>query len=91
MAQQTEWLDQAQLSEVTEKVHSLILHNDDYNTFDFVIQTLIEVCDHDPLQAEQCTYLVHFKGKCDVMTDTFNNLKPIRNQLLGRGLTATIE
>lgn len=91
MSQQTEWLEEVQASEVTEKVYSLVLHNDDHNTFDFVIQTLIEVCDHEPLQAEQCTYLVHFKGKCDVMTDTFNNLKPFRSQLLGRGLTATID
>jgi ATP-dependent Clp protease adaptor protein ClpS len=74
MSHQTELLEETQLSEVTEKVHSLI-----------------EVCDHEALQAEQCTYLVHFKGKCDVMTDTFNNLKPFRNQLLGRGLTATID
>ena len=51
MSHQTELLEETQLSEITEKVHSLILHNDDYNTFDFVIQTLIEVCDHDALQA----------------------------------------
>ena len=49
-----------------EKEKSLILYNDEVNTFDFVIDSLMKVCKHEPEQAEQCTFIVHFKGKCDV-------------------------
>jgi len=69
----------------------LILHNDDFNSFDFVIETLIEVCNHDPLQAEQCSLIVHYKGKCPVKTGTLDELKPKCNELSSRGLTATID
>lgn len=78
---------------VTETVscYTVVLHNDDVNTFEFVIDTLVDVCSHSSVQAEQCAYLVHFKGKCDVKRGTFADLKPIRNELNRRGLTATIE
>ena len=69
---------------------SLILHNDDVHTFEFVIDSLIEVCEHDSLQAEQCTYLVHYKGKCDVKTGSFLLLKSMKEGLIDRGLKATI-
>lgn len=69
----------------------LVLHNDDFNTFDFVIKTLIEVCKHDPEQAEQCTLIVHYKGKCTVKTGLYDELEPMYNKLLECGLTATIE
>ena len=71
--------------------NSLILHNDEVNTFDFVIESLIEVCEHTTEQAEQCTYLVHYKGKCDVKAGGFDSLRPLRYALVDRGLTATIE
>jgi ATP-dependent Clp protease adaptor protein ClpS len=71
--------------------NSLILHNDEVNTFDFVIESLIEVCEHTTEQAEQCTYLVHYKGKCDVKSGSFDFLRPMRHQLVDRGLQATIE
>ena len=71
--------------------NSLILHNDEVNTFDFVIESLIEVCRHTTEQAEQCTYLVHYKGKCDVKSGSFDVLKPMRHALVDRGLKATIE
>jgi ATP-dependent Clp protease adaptor protein ClpS len=71
--------------------NSLVLHNDEVHTFDFVIESLIEVCEHTTEQAEQCTYLVHYKGKCDVKSGSFNFLKPMRHALVERGLTATIE
>lgn len=71
--------------------NSLILHNDEVNTFDFVIESLIEVCEHTTEQAEQCTYLVHYKGKCDVKSGSFDFLRPMRHALVDRGLTATIE
>lgn len=70
--------------------HVLILHNDDVNTFDFVISSLIEVCGHTPEQAEQCTWLVHFKGKCEVKSGEFDFLKPMCLELLNRGLSAEI-
>jgi len=74
-----------------EATKALVLYNDDVNTFDFVIESLIKVCGHDILQAEQCTYLVHYKGKCVVKNGTFKKLKPFCESLLERGLTAKIE
>jgi ATP-dependent Clp protease adaptor protein ClpS len=71
--------------------NSLVLHNDDFNTFDFVIESLIEVCEHTIEQAEQCTYLVHYKGKCDVKSGDFDYLRPMKKALVDRGLTATID
>ena len=71
--------------------NSLILHNDEVNTFDFVIESLIDVCEHTTEQAEQCTYLVHYKGKCDVKSGSFDSLRPLRHALVDRGLQATID
>lgn len=69
----------------------LILHNDDEHTFDFVIDALIDVCEHDAYQAEQCTILVHYKGKCDVKSGDFDFLRPMKDGLINRGLNATID
>lgn len=69
----------------------IILYNDDVNSFAFVIETLIKICHHDLLQAEQCAYITHFKGKCSVMSGSFNTLKPMCEALLDRGLSAAIE
>lgn len=69
----------------------ILLYNDEFNTFDFVIESLIKVCKHDVLQAEQCTYLVHYKGKCSVKRGSYEELEPICTALLERGLTAEIE
>jgi ATP-dependent Clp protease adaptor protein ClpS len=82
------------LVEVAEEVdltQNVILYNDEVNTFDFVIETLVKVCKHDPVQAEQCTYLVHYTGKCAVKSGTFSELKPVCEALSDRGLTASIE
>lgn len=70
--------------------HEIVLFNDDVNTFDFVINSLIQVCDHTTEQAEQCTYLVHFKGKCTVKTGELNDLKPRCSKLLQLGLSAEL-
>jgi ATP-dependent Clp protease adaptor protein ClpS len=75
----------------TSKFHELVVHNDDFNTFDFVIKTLIEVCRHSPEQAEQCTFIIHYKGRCTVMTDDYDTLRPMYTEILNRGITATIE
>jgi ATP-dependent Clp protease adaptor protein ClpS len=72
-------------------VNFLTLHNDDEHTFDFVIDTLINVCKHDFLQAEQCAYIVHFKGKCEIKKGSLDRLQPMKNKLLSKGLQATIE
>lgn len=69
----------------------LILHNDEVNSFDYVIETLIKVCKMDSVQAEQCTYLVHYKGKCDVKKGSFDLLKPFKEALVDKGLEATID
>ena len=74
--------------EVTQ--HEIILWDDDFNTFDFVIDSLIGVCEHSLLQAEQCTMLVHYKGKCTVKTGEYDDLKPRCSKLLSLGLTAEI-
>ncbi|MEO8516663.1 MAG: ATP-dependent Clp protease adaptor ClpS [Flavobacterium sp.] len=70
--------------------NEIVLYNDDVNTFDHVIDTLIRVCNHDEIQAEQCALLVHYKGKCTVKTGSFDELKPQCTQLLEAGLSAEI-
>lgn len=70
--------------------HEIILFNDDVHSFEFVIESLIDVCEHSPEQAEQCTYLVHYKGKCGVKTGEYDELKPRCSRLLTLGLSAEI-
>ena len=70
--------------------NEIVLYNDDVNTFDHVIETLIRVCKHDAIQAEQCALLVHYKGKCTVKTGTLEELKPQCTALLDAGLSAEI-
>ena len=70
--------------------NEIVLYNDDVNTFDHVIDTLIHVCKHSSEQAEQCAILVHYKGKCTVKTGSFDELKPQCTQLLEAGLSAEI-
>ncbi|MFC7358366.1 ATP-dependent Clp protease adaptor ClpS [Jejudonia soesokkakensis] len=78
------------LAEKTEKHNEIILYNDDVNTFDHVIDTLIYACDHTPEQAEQCSIIVHYKGQCTVKTGSFEELKPRCTMLLEAGLSAEI-
>jgi len=82
--------DEVEVLEEITKQHEIVLFNDDVNTFDFVIDSLIEVCDHTLEQAEQCTILVHYKGKCTVKTGEYNDLKPRCSLLLTKGLSAEI-
>ena len=79
------------LEEEVKNENQLVLYNDDVNTFDFVIDSLIEVCRHDRLQAEQCTFLIHYRGKCAVKDGSFKKLKPLCEALHDRGLSAAIE
>ncbi len=73
------------------EIHSLILYNDDVNSFEFVIETLIEVCEHDELQAENCAWIAHFKGKCQVKKGTLEDLKPRYRDMTNRTLTVEIK
>ena len=69
----------------------LIVFNDDVNSFDHVIATLIKICKHTEIQAEQCTWIIHYKGKCQVKRGVFEKLEPICTALLDRGLSAEIQ
>jgi ATP-dependent Clp protease adaptor protein ClpS len=69
----------------------IVLYNDEENTFDHVINMLVKHCSHDPLQAEQCAVIVHFKGKCQVKTGSYEILEPICTKLLEAQLNAEIE
>jgi ATP-dependent Clp protease adaptor protein ClpS len=77
--------------DLTDTIKELILFNDEVNTFEFVIQTLIEVCEHDVCQAETCAYVAHYKGKCQVKSGSFTDLRPKYDEMTRRGLTVDIE
>lgn len=76
--------------EQTVKQHEIVLFNDDVNTFDHVIDSLVAICKHTSEQAEQCALLVHYKGQCTVKTGELKDLKPKCSQLLSAGLSAEI-
>ncbi|WP_190809463.1 ATP-dependent Clp protease adaptor ClpS [Flagellimonas sp. S3867] len=78
------------LEEKVVKQNEIVLFNDDVNTFDHVIETLIKVCEHTPEQAEQCSLIVHHNGKCTVKTGEYTDLKPRCSKLLEAGLSAEI-
>ena len=82
--------EQFETDVLTSKEHQIILHNDDVNTFDHVINCLIRYCDHTLEQAEQCAYIVHYKGKCIVKTGSFDDLEPRCTSLLKAGLSAEL-
>ena len=89
---QTEEQEQLQhdLAVESSRLHEIILYNDEVNTFDHVIKTLIEVCDHTPEQAEQCSLIVHYKGKCSVKRGSYDELEPKCIRLHAAGLSAEI-
>lgn len=83
------------LIEVLEAIESteardLVVFNDDVNTFDHVIETLIKVCKHSPEQAEQCTLLIHFRGKCAVKSGSYDELRPLKEGICEAGINAKI-
>ena len=82
---------EAILSEKISKNWTIVLYNDDLNTFDWVIQSFVEICRHDTAQAEQLSYIIHFKGKATVKTGSKKELKPMKDALVDRGLSAVIE
>lgn len=91
----TKYTDTEELLEldvlVKEKeLNHIILFNDDVNTFEWVIECLVNYCGHEQLQAEQCATIVHYNGKCSVKKGEFDTLKPICETLLEKGLSAEI-
>jgi len=83
-------LEEVKTDTKKQKNHEIVLYNDDHNTFDHVIESLIAACDHTAEQAEQCAVLVHYKGQCTVKTGAFTDLKPRCSKLLDAGLSAEI-
>ena len=83
---------EAEVLEITETtdVRDLVLFNDDVNTFEHVIDTLVRVCRHTPEQAEQCAMIVHYKGKCTVKNGTLEELRPMRDAICEAGIDARI-
>lgn len=71
--------------------YNIVLYNDEHNTFDHVINCLVRICDHEPLQAEQCAWIVHLNGKCAVKSGVYEDLEPLCLQLLNKGLSVKVE
>lgn len=92
----TEWSYEEEVEVLVEDAtdsdedHHLVVYNDDFNTFDHVIETLMRVCKHNQQQAEQCTYLIHYKGKCSVKDGSYEKLKPMREAIMDAGIKADI-
>ena len=90
MSTKEEIKEEAVVLEKEVNQHHIVLHNDEVNTFDFVINSLINVCEHTEEQAEQCTWLVNFKGKCTVKTGELKELEHRCSKLLSLGLSAEL-
>ena len=91
MSERTEIQEKRKTLEKTVSQHCLVLYNDDVNTFDHVINCLIRICSHELIQAEQCAWLVHHKGRCKVKNGSVKALRAMCEALLKNGLTAQIE
>jgi ATP-dependent Clp protease adaptor protein ClpS len=90
MANKEQLQKDVQTIEDQAPINEIVLFNDDVNTFDHVIETLVDVCNHTFEQAEQCSILVHYKGKCTVKTGAYDDLEPRYSKLLQAGLSAEI-
>lgn len=88
---QEEVLEEVLVDEEQAELNSLVVLNDDYNTFDHVINTLIRVCKHTNEQAEQCTLIIHYKGKCSVKVGAFEELRPLCEAIHEAGIGAEIK
>lgn len=75
---------------IIKDLNDLVVYNDDFNTFEHVTNTLIKVCKHSTEQAEQCTYLIHYKGKCAVKRGSFDELRPMKDSICEAGIDAKI-
>jgi len=90
MSTKEQVLEEVLVEEQVGLNNEIIVYNDDVNTFDHVIETLIRVCNHTAEQAEQCSIIIHYKGKCTVKTGVLDELKPQCSRLLEAGLSAEI-
>lgn len=90
MIPETETLEKEEVVEQLTDERNLIVFNDEVNTFDHVIESLVKVCRHDIIQAEQCTNIIHYNGKCDVKKGDFETLEVMCTGLLDRGISAEI-
>ena len=90
MATKEQIKEDTDVAEIKVNEHQIVLFNDDVNTFDHVVETLIRVCGHTLEQAEQCSIIFHYKGKCTVKTGSYEELKPRCTQLLQADLSAEI-
>ncbi len=88
---ETDYATEEAVIEALVGQRDLIVFNDDFNTFDHVIDSLVKVCKHEVEQAVQCTYIVHYKGKCQVKRGAYEQLEPLCTALLDRGITAEIQ
>jgi len=80
-----------EIKDKEQEQNMLILFNDEVNTFDYVIDSLVEICKHDPMQAENCALIAHYKGKCSVKKGSFSELEPYHAALSDRQLTVEIQ
>jgi ATP-dependent Clp protease adaptor protein ClpS len=90
MSPKEKYQEEADVLTEEQQQHQIILYNDEVNTFDHVINMLINACDHSEEQAHQCSLIVHYKGKCGVKTGEYDDLKPRCTKLLNAGLSAEI-
>ena len=79
------------LQEMLDSKYDLMVYNDDVNTFDHVIESLVDICQHQLIQAEQCTWIIHHNGKCAVKRGSFEKLEPMHQAFLDRQISAKIE
>jgi ATP-dependent Clp protease adaptor protein ClpS len=91
MATITKTKTESKVEELLSKPYRLDLHNDDYNSFDHVINCLMKFCGHEFEQANQCAYIVHFKGKCDVKYGDYETISTMKEKLKSNGLSVTME
>ena len=90
MSNQSQYDEDLVLDKLLNSNNSILLYNDEVNTFDHVIDSLCKYCDHDSVQAEQCAWIVHNNGKCLVKSGAYDDLLPICNALKDNGLSAQI-
>ncbi|MBE9468746.1 MAG: ATP-dependent Clp protease adaptor ClpS [Bacteroidetes bacterium] len=90
-----DYINNPKMGEASSKIDGLnkflILHNDDFHTFDYVVDALVKICNHETAQAEQCTYITHYKGKCDIKKGRLDKLNVMKQELLEKELIVTIE
>ena len=91
MATITKKKTKSKVEEILSKPYRLVLHNDDFNTFDHVISCLMKYCGHEYEQANQCAHIVHYNGKCDVNYGDYTTISELKTKLRNNGLSATME